>query len=123
MKTYEDEIKEAIKKQYGSIRKMSLVTGIPATTIYHALERGIDNTTVKTRHMILESLPFMRESILYSSVPIENESENLSDEEQELVDIMRSITPQGQQQLMLFARGVSSTFNKNNQVRGIEETA
>lgn len=66
MKTYEDEIKEAIKKQYGSIRKMSLVTGIPATTIYHALERGIDNTTVKTRHMILESLPFMRESILYS---------------------------------------------------------
>lgn len=123
MKTYEDEIKEAIKKQYGSIRKMSLVTGIPATTIYHALERGIDNTTVKTRHMILESLPFMRESILYSSVPIENESENLSDEEQELVDIMRSITPQGQQQLMLFARGVSSTFTKNNQVRGIEETA
>lgn len=55
MKTYEDEIKEAIKKQYGSIRKMSLVTGIPATTIYHALERGIDNTTVKTRYMILRA--------------------------------------------------------------------
>lgn len=48
---------------------------------------------------------------------------DLNENEQELVDIMRSITPQGQQQLMLFARGVSSTFAKNNQVRGIEETA
>ena len=47
----------------------------------------------------------------------------LSEQEHELVDIMRSITPQGQQQLLLFARGVSSTFAKNNQVRGIEETA
>ena len=48
---------------------------------------------------------------------------DLNENEHELVDIMRSITPQGQQQLMLFARGVSSTFTKNNQVRGIEETA
>lgn len=40
----------------------------------------------------------------------------LSQEEQELVDIMRSVTPEGQRQLMVYARGIAATYSKNNQV-------
>ena len=36
--------------------------------------------------------------------------------EQELVDIMRTVTPEGQRQLMVFARGIAATYSKNNQV-------
>lgn len=35
--------------------------------------------------------------------------------ERELVDIMRTITPDGQRQLMIYARGIASTYSKNNQ--------
>lgn len=40
----------------------------------------------------------------------------LSIEEQELVDIMRTVTPEGQRQLMVYARGIAATYSKNNQV-------
>ena len=36
--------------------------------------------------------------------------------ERELVDIMRTITPEGQRQLMIYARGIASTYSKNNQI-------
>lgn len=41
---------------------------------------------------------------------------NLTPLEQELVDVMRSVTPEGQRQLMVFARGIAATYSKNNQV-------
>lgn len=40
----------------------------------------------------------------------------LSPAEQELVDIMRTVTPEGQRQLMVFARGIAATYSKSNQV-------
>lgn len=36
--------------------------------------------------------------------------------ERELVDIMRTITPEGQRELMIFARGILATHSKNNQI-------
>lgn len=44
---------------------------------------------------------------------VESPEIELSCEEQELVDIMRSISLTGQQQLLLFARGCLSTFAKD----------
>lgn len=44
----------------------------------------------------------------------------LTANETELVSIMRRITPEGQRQMMIYARGVDSTYSKNNQV---EKTA
>ena len=41
---------------------------------------------------------------------------DLLDEEQEIVDIMRSITPTGRQQLLVFARGIAASYPKNNQL-------
>lgn len=50
-------------------------------------------------------------------------SSKLSPDEQELVDIMRSMSAQGQQQLLLFARGCRTSFPKNHHVCGSEKTA
>lgn len=47
----------------------------------------------------------------------EKQAPDLSSQEQELVDIMRTITPEGQRQLMIYARGIASTYSKNNQAK------
>lgn len=47
----------------------------------------------------------------------------LTPDETELLDMWRRITPAGQQQLLVFARGVASTFPKNNQFRANQTTA
>lgn len=87
MGAYEDKVRAAIKKRFGSIKKMSESTGIPATTIYHALDRGIDNTTTKTRRMILEyAFPS------YSS-ELNNE---LNDLEKEVIELFRQLPENAQ---------------------------
>ena len=48
---------------------------------------------------------------------VDAESTDLSKEEQELVRIMRDITPQGQQQLLIYARGIAASYPKNYQLR------
>ena len=40
--------------------------------------------------------------------------------ETELIDILRNITPEGQKQLIIYARGIAQTYSKNRQV---EKTA
>ena len=35
-------------------------------------------------------------------------------DERELAEIYRSVTPEGQQQLMVFARGIAATYSKNH---------
>ena len=54
---------------------------------------------------------------------IDDKKEQLSIQEQEIIDIMRNVTIEGKNQLMIYARGIASSYPKNNQVRGIEETA
>lgn len=49
-------------------------------------------------------------------VGADRRSGQLTPLEAELVGIMRSITPQGQQQLLVFARGIAASYPKNNQV-------
>lgn len=119
MGIYEDKVRAAIKSRYGSVPKMSTVTGIPATTIYHALERGMENTTTKTRYMIIDALNIDDSDVLspQSSKP------TLTNDETELLDIWRNITPIGQQQLLVFARGCLATHSKNNQLRANQTTA
>ena len=45
---------------------------------------------------------------------------DVDDDERELADILQTITPEGRRQLMIYARGIASTYSKNNQV---EQTA
>ena len=44
------------------------------------------------------------------------DASELTPYELELVDIMRSITPQGQRQLLVFARGIAASYPKNNRI-------
>lgn len=52
----EDVVRRAIEEKYGSIPKMASEIGLAKNTIYHALERGLENTTTKTRSMIIEAV-------------------------------------------------------------------
>ena len=62
--------------------------------------------------MILESLFLYDDSDILGK-PQHKKADKLTDEERELLDIWRKITPTGQQQLMIAARGCLSTFAKN----------
>lgn len=44
--------------------------------------------------------------------------EQLDDTEQEMVGIIRSLSPEGKKQLMVYARGCASTYPKNNEAVG-----
>ncbi len=94
MGEYENEIRAKITKRYGSIPKMANATGIPKNTIYHALERGMDNTTTRTRHQILDALEEKGKE--ESSVP----ESNLTPDEQRLVDLYRSVDPQWRDEML-----------------------
>ena len=96
MGIFEDKVKAAIKVCYGSVPKMSQYTGIPATTIYHALERGLDNTTTKTRNMILDSLKIDDSDVLRPNSNLVS----LSDYEKELIMLWRELPENAQRAIL-----------------------
>ena len=49
-----------------------------------------------------------------SAILGENVISTLSGNEKELVEIMRSLTPEGRKQLMVYARGIAATYPKGN---------
>lgn len=117
-------LKQLCKEKGTNINKLAEKVGVTPSTLY-AISNGdttLNNVGVSLFIAISSELGYTTDE-LYALLSGAPESPQLTDTEQEIVDIMRSITPQGQQQLLLFARGVSSTFAKNNQVCGIEETA
>ena len=99
----EDRIRLDIEKKYGSIPKMAAQTGIAVNTIYHALERGIDNTTTRTRARILESL--------YDAPTVDSASTRLPEfplsiAEYELLAIYNKLDERGKRQLSAIARAM-----------------
>ena len=91
MNTKEDRIRADIITKYGSIPKMAKEIGVPQNTIYHALERGLDNTIRKTSSSILEALYGKAN---YSFVNLDDDAEN------ELVDLFRKLSPRAQKALL-----------------------
>lgn len=89
MGEYEDRVRKDIESKYGSIPKMASAIGIPKNTIYHALERGLDNTTTKTRYAILEPLYGPRSQYVFEAPG----QPQLSPDEQELLDVYRGVQP------------------------------
>ena len=94
MRTKEDIARKAIKAKFGSVPKMSKATGIPATTIYHALDRGLDNTTTRIRTQI--------ESALFE-VPKHGDSvqhDELTDDEREILACYRALSAKGKRAVL-----------------------
>ena len=56
MESIEDAIKRLIKEKYGSIPKYAKAIGLPASSIYSSLERGIANTRTELSDKIYRSL-------------------------------------------------------------------
>ena len=85
----EDKARQTIKDKFGSVPKMSKATGIPATTIYHALDRGLDNTTTRIRSRI--------EYALFELPPDTDTETNASiaDDERELIELYRKLSDKG----------------------------
>lgn len=88
MGALEDKVRRDINTKFGSIPRMAAEAGIPKNTIYHALERGLDNTTVKTRNQIY--------SALYDcSSSLDDLASGLSDDEVKLISLYRSLPDKG----------------------------
>ncbi|OUN47348.1 hypothetical protein B5G20_05115 [Collinsella sp. An7] len=56
METLEEAVRRLIKSSYGSVSKFSDVIGIPATSIYSALDRGLANTRTELTDKIYREL-------------------------------------------------------------------
>lgn len=56
METLEEAVKRLIIAKYGSVRNFSSVTGIPHSSIYSALSRGLKNTRTETTDKIYRTL-------------------------------------------------------------------
>ena len=91
MATKEEKVKADIITKFGSIPKMARAIDMPQNTIYHALERGLDNTTRKTSAAILNAL---YGEVHYSVVSL------YSEDEKELVELYRALPPRGQPALI-----------------------
>ena len=101
MGTYEDKVRSIIKEQFGSVPKMAGATGIPATTIYHALDRGLDNTTTRTRRMIMDAL-----ETHYSMVEVP--ADRLADDERELIALFDKMDEKHRDMLLETARSFAA---------------
>lgn len=91
MTTKEEKVRADIITKFGSIPKMARAIDMPQNTIYHALERGLDNTTRKTSAAILNAL---YGDVHYSVVSL------YSEDEKELIELYRALPPRGQQALI-----------------------
>ena len=104
MSEYENMVRSDIERKYGSIPKMASLIGVAPTTIYHALERGLENTTVKTRRAILEPL-YGKDSLEVNY--IEGVGSEQADGEHELLSLFRSMDEQGRAALLTMARALA----------------
>ena len=105
MGEHEDIVRAAIARKYGSIPRMASETGIAKNTIYHALERGLDNTTTKTRNAILEPL-FGEPGIQYYSVPMGGmvDDDMTTPDESALLSSYRALDARDKERLLEIAR-------------------
>lgn len=108
-------LKEIARSRGTNLKQIADQCGVPASTLY-AISRGdtnFDNVGIGTFLKLCDALGMTAEELYgYEDEP----AVQLTDEERELLHVMRSITQDGQKQLMIYARGLLVTYPKNNQV-------
>lgn len=122
------DLKEFCKLRGTTLKRVAEKSGIPLSSAYTIAsgKTPLNNVGISVFMRLASALGCTTDELytaLTEDVDIQENMHQLTPLEYELVDIYRNITPKGQQQLMLFARGCLSTFPKNNQLRGFEETA
>ena len=116
METRLKEIRKA--RGYKSARAFAESIGMQEKT-YRNYEQGARNLYLDVACELCNALDCSLDALVGN----EDNAMRLSQNEIELIETMRNITPEGQQQLIIFARGVASTYAKNNQLCDLEETA
>lgn len=98
MGTREDELKRRIEQSFGSIKKFSDASGIPKSTIYNILDRGIENTRTKTMELV------------YAHIKLDESpsDEDVSEDERELLDLFKKMSTEQRAAILEIAR----TMNK-----------
>ena len=90
----EDQLKQKIVDQFGSIPKFSEVSGIPKSTVYNIFDRGIENTRTKTMDMVYAF-------VLSADEPAD---EQVDGDEAELVGMFRKMSDKQRRALLIIAR-------------------
>lgn len=91
----EEELKRRIVKACGSIPRFSEESGIPKSTVYNAIERGIENTRTGTM-----------DNIMHYVVKFESEAEGTDPpvDTSELVSLYRAMSAESRAALLDVAR-------------------
>lgn len=97
----EELARERIRELYGSIPKMAEAVGMPPTTIYHALDRGLDNTRTETSNKIKECL---------LGNPLKEGERVLSSGEERLLALFRGSSETGREHLLRIAEDLADAF-------------
>ena len=116
METRLKEIRKA--RGYKSARAFAESIGMQEKT-YRNYEQGARNLYLDVACELCNALDCSLDALVGN----EDNAMRLSQNEIELIETMRNITPEWQQQLIIIARGVASTYAKNNQLCDLEETA
>jgi len=93
----EDELKRKIEQSFGSIKKFCEASGIPRSTVYNILDRGVENTRTKTMNMVY--------SFIDMSDPLSCDS--IDEDERELLDIFERMSARQRAAILEIARAMS----------------
>lgn len=114
-------LREFCKAKGTNIKRVAEQLSIPPTTLYSISigETALDNVGISTFISVANALGCSSDElyIALSGGEMPKIGNGLSDYENELVGIMRSISQCGAEQLMIFARGIAQTYPKNNELR------
>ena len=107
----EEKIIEAIKAKYKSIREFSKISGIPNSTIMSMLKKGLGGTSVDTVLLICKHLDMQIEDLQDDklnqnkfSLSANKKAPDISEDEQELLNIYKKLSPDGAKRLLAFAK-------------------
>lgn len=110
--TVADNIK-ALRERFGVTQsELARVAGVTENAV-SKWENGYSTPRMGAIERISACYGITKGSLIEDSGIKMRNGSSLSPDEEEVVDIMRSVTPEGRRQLMIYARGVQSTYSKN----------
>lgn len=113
-----ERIQNALDAREMTQADLARMSGLSTSLIAQIVSGRTENPRFDTVITIANTLEVPLNYFALKNVrEIPKKTDGLSHEERELLDIMRTITPEGQKQLMIYARGIASTYSKSNQVK------
>lgn len=122
----EEQLKNEILKQYGSVRAFTTELGISYSTLDSALKRGISNAGVSTMIRVFQALNLNIENIAQGDLFFSEENKTAPPSKDEtLVSLFHCLNEEGQEQLLDYADTLvkSEKFVKKSDADGMASKA